>query len=216
MTSSTFSPLQNASKLMPVLFIGHGSPMNAITKGTFSENLSTLGEKIAKEYGKPKALLVISAHWITHKFCLRAQNGTIPMIYDMYGFPKELYEVRYDAQGEQNLAMEIKEKLGEKAYIDNSWGLDHGAWSVLLHLYPKAEIPIIMVSTPVGLDINEVFAIGKELFFLRTQGVCIVASGNVVHNLGDFSNTPKEYALRFDAFIKEAILHDCVDSNARI
>lgn len=117
MTSSTFSPLQNASKLMPVLFIGHGSPMNAITKGAFSENLSTLGEKIAKEYGKPKALLVISAHWITHKFCLRAQNGTIPMIYDMYGFPKELYEVRYDAQGEQNLAMEIKEKLGEKRIL---------------------------------------------------------------------------------------------------
>ncbi|WP_147288649.1 MULTISPECIES: dioxygenase [unclassified Helicobacter] len=214
MTSATFSPLQNTSKPMPVLFIGHGSPMNAITQGVFSENLNALGERITQEYGKPKALLVISAHWITREFAMRAQDGAIPMIYDMYGFPQELYEVRYNAQGAQNLAMEIKEKLGEKVHIDNSWGLDHGAWSVLLHLYPKAEIPIIMASAPVGLSINEAFAIGRALAFLRAQGVCIIASGNVVHNLGDFSNAPKDYALRFDAFIKEAILHDCADSNA--
>lgn len=206
--SSLDSASQSAQKPMPVLFIGHGSPMNAITKGTFSQNLNALGERITQEYGKPKALLVISAHWITHEFALRAQDGAIPMIYDMYGFPRELYEVRYEARGARELAMDIKRRLGAKAHIDDSWGLDHGAWSVLLHLYPKAEIPIVMASAPVGQSMDEVYAIGRALAFLRAQGVCIVASGNVVHNLRDFSDAPREYALRFDAFIKEAILWD--------
>lgn len=208
MKNMTASSLQNAPKLMPVLFIGHGSPINAITKGAFSENLNALGERITQEYGKPKALLVISAHWITREFALRAQGGAIPMIYDMYGFPRELYEVRYEAQGARELAMSIKRRLGAKACIDDSWGLDHGAWSVLLHLYPKAEIPIVMASAPVGQGMDEVYAIGRALAFLRAQGVCIVASGNVVHNLRDLSDAPKDYARRFDAFIKEAILGD--------
>ncbi|OBV29543.1 hypothetical protein BKN38_08025 [Helicobacter sp. CLO-3] len=205
---------QSAQKLMPVLFIGHGSPMNAITKGAFSENLNALGERITQEYGKPKALLVISAHWITREFALRAQDGAIPMIYDMYGFPRELYEVRYEARGARELAMSIKRRLGAKARIDDSWGLDHGAWSVLLHLYPKADVPVIMASAPVGQGMDEAYAIGRALAFLRAQGVCIVASGNVVHNLRDFSDAPRDYARRFDAFIKEAILGDCVESNA--
>lgn len=188
---------------MPAIFVGHGSPMNAIESNGYTK----LWAKIGTMY-QPKAILMISAHW--YKPATLVQDAPVPeQIYDMYGFPEALYRLRYPARGDTSLTEMVVEALGQSAVsIDNSWGIDHGAWSVLVHMYPKADIPVVQLSVNHRLNPEQQLELGKKLAHLRDQGYMIIASGNIVHNLGlvDFyARDPFEWAIRFDDHIEKAI-----------
>lgn len=178
---------------MPVLFLGHGSPMNAIEENEFVAGFRNIG----KEIPTPKAILCISAHWETKGTQITAMEKP-KTIHDFGGFPKKLYEVQYPAPGNPFLAKETKEKIKNKTIeLDYNWGLDHGAWSVIKHLYPNANIPVVQFSIDYLLTPKEHYELGKELSFLRKKGVLIIGSGNIVHNLGmvDWQNLNKvDYA----------------------
>ena len=190
---------------MPIVFIGHGTPMNAIENNEFTSNWT----KIAKEIPTPKAILAVSAHWFTNGS--KITDAVQPkMVYDMYGFPKELYEIVYSAPGAPELAHRIKNMISKKVEIDNSWGLDHGAWSVLVKMYPKADIPVFQLSIDKSSSPETHYNIGKELRELREEGVLILASGNVVHNLarvGFDMDGGYEWAYEFDEYIKKNIIN---------
>ena len=164
---------------MPVLFLGHGSPMNAIEENQFVKGF----RNISREIPKPNAILCISAHWFTNgTFVTAMQNPKT--IHDFYGFPKELFEVQYPAPGNPELAKETAELLlPEIVEEDHSWGLDHGAWSVIKHLYPNAEIPVIQLSIDYTKAPQYHFDLAKKLQKLREKGILIIGSGNIVHNL---------------------------------
>lgn len=189
---------------MPMLFVGHGSPMNAIEDNEFTRKWEEVGKKLKT----PKAILAISAHWYTDG--TRIQEEESPkMIYDMYGFPKEMYEIVYPAKGNPKLAREAMELIGSKVTVDHTWGLDHGIWSVLVKMYPNAEIPVVQLSVDGNADSAEHYKMGTQLSKLREEGVLILASGNVVHNLRevDWENSEgTAWALDFDSYIKEAVL----------
>lgn len=191
---------------MPALFVGHGSPMNAIEANSFSRTWSRLG----KEFKRPEAILVVSAHWYTHG--IRISDTTDPkMIYDMYGFPEALYKVQYPAKGSPGTARLVKDLVEDGIQIDNSWGIDHGAWSVLCHMYPDADIPVLQLSVDASADANSQYMTGKKLAPLRDLGVMILGSGNVVHNLAKL-RWDQEYgfpwALEFDQYISDKIRAD--------
>ncbi len=165
---------------MPVLFLGHGSPMNAIEENEFVAGF----RKIGKEIERPKAILCISAHWETKgTFVTAIKNPRT--IHDFGGFPEELFNVQYPAPGSPDLAAETKE-LVQKTNIglDDKWGLDHGAWSVIKHLYPNADVPVIQMSIDYTKPPLYHYELAKELNSLRRKGILIVGSGNLVHNLG--------------------------------
>ncbi len=189
---------------MPVLFVGHGSPMNAIEDNPFSEYWKSLADKIPR----PKAILTVSAHWFTRG--LRVCDAPLPpLIYDMYGFPDELYQVRYPVHGSHKYAHMTKDFIGEKIEIDNSWGIDHGTWSVLRRVYPGAEIPVFQISVNASASAQEHYEIGQKLRALRNEGVLIFGSGNIVHNLSRVNwNMSDGYAWAedFDGYIKKSIL----------
>ena len=169
----------NTTEKMPVLFLGHGSPMNAIEENQFVKGF----RNISREIPKPNAILCISAHWFTNgTFVTAMQNPKT--IHDFYGFPKELFEVQYPAPGNAELAKETAELLlPEIVEEDHSWGLDHGAWSVIKHLYPNAEIPVIQLSIDYTKPPQYHFDLAKKLQKLREKGILIIGSGNIVHNL---------------------------------
>ena len=169
----------NNTEKMPVLFLGHGSPMNAIEENQFVQGF----RNISREIPKPNAILCISAHWFTNgTFVTAMQNPKT--IHDFYGFPKELFEVQYPAPGNPELAKETAELLlPEIVEEDHSWGLDHGAWSVIKHLYPNAEIPVIQLSIDYTKPPQYHFDLAKKLQKLREKGILIIGSGNIVHNL---------------------------------
>lgn len=169
-----------SSKKMPVLFLGHGSPMNAIEENDFVRGF----RKIAAEIPRPNAILCISAHWETRGTFVTAMQNP-PTIHDFGGFPKELFEVQYPAPGSPDLAKETK-ALVKKTEIglDDKWGLDHGAWSVIKHLYPNADIPVIQMSLDYYQTPRYHYELAAELKSLREKGVLIIGSGNMVHNLG--------------------------------
>lgn len=169
-----------ATAKMPVLFIGHGSPMNAIEDNVFTANFRKLG----RELDKPKAILCISAHWETRGTLVTAMRQP-PTIHDFRGFPKELSEVQYPAPGSPELAETVKGMVhsGDVA-LDHKWGLDHGAWSVIKHLYPKADVPVIQLSLDYTKPPRAHIELARELALLRTKGVLVIGSGNIVHNLG--------------------------------
>ena len=173
------SELPNTTR-MPVLFIGHGSPMNALEENSFVSGIRQVG----KELQKPKAILCISAHWETKGTYVTAMESP-KTIHDFRGFPKELYDVQYPAAGSPDLAKETK-RIVRKTEIglDYSWGLDHGSWSVIKHLYPDADIPTIQLSIDYTKPAQYHFELAKELSSLREKGIFIVGSGNMVHNLG--------------------------------
>ena len=167
-------------KKMPVLFVGHGSPMNALEKeNPFNQNLSLITQKFAK----PKAILMISAHWYSSR--LQVTSGEYPeMIYDFYGFPDELSQVQYPAPGSPELAEQVRWLLQpENVELNPTRGFDHGVWAVLKFLYPDADIPVVQLSLNRLQPAQWHFNLAKKLAALREQGVLIIGSGNIVHNL---------------------------------
>lgn len=174
--SQTFA---NTEK-MPVLFLGHGSPMNAIEENEFVAGFRNIGKTVPK----PAAVLCISAHWETFGTKVTAMDHP-KTIHDFGGFPRALFEVQYPAPGNPELAGEIKHSI-EKAEVelDQNWGLDHGAWSVIKHLFPSADIPVIQLSLNRNQPAKYHYELARELAWLRNKGVLIIGSGNMVHNLG--------------------------------
>ncbi|MFT5700216.1 MAG: 4,5-DOPA dioxygenase extradiol [Desulforhopalus sp.] len=172
-------PLDITSR-MPVLFLGHGSPMNAIEENEFVQGF----RKVSSEIETPKAILCISAHWETRGTMVTAMEHP-KTIHDFGGFPRELYEVDYPAPGSPELAQETKELVtATNVHLDDKWGLDHGAWSVIKHMYPEADVPVVQLSLDSTKGAQEHYDLGKELITLREKGILIVGSGNMVHNLG--------------------------------
>ena len=194
------------SQRMPVLFIGHGSPMNAIEKNAFSDKLNVLG----KELPKPKAIVCISAHWLTAGTWVTHMNAP-RTIHDFYGFPQELFNVQYKAPGDPKLAETVKNKIQKPVvHLDENWGLDHGTWSVLKHMYPEADIPIIQLSIDMSEPPQYHFEMGQKLKELRDEGVLIVGSGNIVHNLRQIrwgqDTSAHPWATQFDEEVKKHLL----------
>lgn len=164
---------------MPVLFLGHGSPMNAIEENEFVQGF----RNISREIPKPAAILCVSAHWETKGTFVTAMQHP-PTIHDFGGFPQELFEVQYPAPGSPELAKQTKDLVKKTELgLDEKWGLDHGAWSVIKHLYPVADIPVIQLSLDYGQGPRYHYELAKELSTLREKGVLIIGSGNMVHNL---------------------------------
>jgi 4,5-DOPA dioxygenase extradiol len=189
---------------MPAVFAGHGSPMNAITDTRFSRAWKELGSSLPR----PRAVAVVSAHWFVPGTAVTA-NEAPKTIHDFGGFPKALFDVRYPAPGDPALAADIVALLAPTPVrLDSSWGFDHGAWSVLVHMYPKADIPVIEISVDSNALPAAHFDLGRRLAPLRDRGVLVVACGNIVHNLEhiDFQATePFDWAVRFDSFVKQAL-----------
>ncbi len=172
-------PLGKTSK-MPVLFLGHGSPMNAIEENEFVTGFRS----IVKEIPKPNAILCVSAHWETKGTFVTAMQNP-PTIHDFGGFPKELFAVQYPAPGSPDLAKQTKSLISKtEVGLDDKWGLDHGAWSVIKHLYPNADIPVIQMSIDYSQTPQYHYELAQQIKSLREKGVLIIGSGNIVHNLG--------------------------------
>ncbi len=173
------SDLKEQETLMPVLFIGHGSPMNGIEDNEFSRRW----KEMARSIPTPKAVLVISAHWLTKGTKVTAMDFP-RTIHDFGGFPKELFAVQYGAPGSPALAQETA-SLIKSAHVemDHDWGLDHGAWTVVRHMYPDEKIPVLQLSIDYSKDASYHYELAKELYELRKKGVLIMGSGNMVHNL---------------------------------
>jgi 4,5-DOPA dioxygenase extradiol len=211
------------SPRMPALFIGHGNPMNAILDTPFSRRLGELGNELPR----PKGILCVSAHWMTDGTWV-TQMRNPRTIHDFYGFPQELFDVEYPSPGSPELADRIRDEV-EKPEIradDNKWGIDHGTWSVLKHMYPAADIPVLQVSLDLSQPPQYHFGLGEQLKKLRGESVLIVGSGNIVHNLRRISFAddapPYDWAVEFDAWVKEkiaggdyrAIVNDAMQSAA--
>jgi 4,5-DOPA dioxygenase extradiol len=197
---------------MPVVFVGHGSPMNAVEDNRWSHGFAALRDEIPR----PAAILAISAHWYT-KGCYLTANTLPSTIHDFAGFPKTLYEIEYPAPGDPGLAQTIQALFGsEKITLSEEWGLDHGIWSVLIWMYPEADIPVVQLSMDRRLDVKQHYAIGRSLTRLRDQNILIMASGNIVHNLHDAigqmrvgTATTPDWARRFDEAVRVAVVeHD--------
>lgn len=174
------------SERMPVLFLGHGSPMNAIEENEFVQGFRLLSTTLPK----PNAILCISAHWLTNGTFVTAMEKPAT-IHDFGGFPDELYKQQYPAPGSPKLAAATKEVIKTTPVeLDMSWGLDHGAWTVIKHLYPKADVPVIQLSIDYSKPAAWHFELAKELSVLRDRGILIIGSGNIIHNLRlvDFKN----------------------------
>lgn len=193
------------SDKMPVLFVGHGNPMNAITDNIYRKGWEEMGTKLPP----PKAILCISAHWLTRGTAV-AITSKPETIHDFGGFPDELFQVQYPAPGAVDYAkMTVASVRSTRIHEDSEWGLDHGAWSVLKNMYPKADVPVFQMSIDYAKPARYHFSLAKELSFLRTKGVMIIASGNVVHNLrmmrfGE-NLKPYDWAIEFDALVKKSI-----------
>ncbi len=173
------SALPEENFKMPVLFIGHGSPMNGIQDTEFSRRWT----KMAGEIPTPKAVLVVSAHWFTRGTKITAMDAP-PTIHDFGGFPDELFAVQYPAPGHPQLANETAELIkSTQVELDHDWGLDHGAWTIIRHMYPDASIPVLQLSIDYTKDGHRHYEIASELQALRKKGVLIIGSGNMVHNL---------------------------------
>ncbi|WP_374666612.1 4,5-DOPA dioxygenase extradiol [Acinetobacter sp.] len=166
---------------LPVYFLGHGSPMNAISDTVFSRNWHKLGEQLQP---KPAAILCISAHWLTQGLSAVTSAGTLQTIHDFGGFPQALFDVEYDVQGSQALVSAVKHCVNMVSISeDNQRGIDHGAWSVLVHMYPQADVPVVQLSIDYSQPASFHYQLGRQLRALRRLGILIIASGNLVHNL---------------------------------
>jgi len=216
------NPLYNWSKdlketdgKMPVLFIGHGSPMNGIEDNVFSKTWSKLGAEIPM----PKAVLVVSAHWLTNGTHITAMESP-KTIHDFGGFPQALFEVQYPAPGSPELAVETSKLITSTSVgLDHDWGLDHGTWTVVRHMYPNADIPVLQLSIDYSKPPQYHYDLAKELASLRKKGVLIIGSGNMVHNLRmvawDKLNEPEygyDWAHEINQVFKDKIVKGDVQS----
>lgn len=200
--------LKDGSK-MPVLFIGHGSPMNGIEDNDFSRNWAQLG----KEIPLPKAVLVVSAHWLTTGTHITAMEHP-RTIHDFGGFPQELFDVQYPAAGNPELATEVAQLITTTdVHLNHDWGLDHGAWTVVRHMYPEANIPVLQLSIDYFKPPQYHYNLAKQLQILRKKGVLILGSGNMIHNLRmlDWKNidTPNfgfDWAIELNEVLKKNIV----------
>jgi 4,5-DOPA dioxygenase extradiol len=191
---------------MPLLFVGHGSPMNAVEDNEFSRAWIKAGKSLSL----PKAILCVSAHWETDGTQVTAMDKP-RTIHDFYGFPPELYAMTYPAPGSPMLAQQVRDLVGLAEIVpDLSWGLDHGTWSVLSRLFPKADVPVIQLSLDVHKNAQSQYDLGKKLQILREEGVLIVGSGNIVHNLRMvvFEDTAFDWAVEYDGKVRQWILDD--------
>ena len=192
---------------MPALFIGHGSPMNAIEDNPFTQSLRALGQRMER----PKAVLIVSAHWLTPGSTSVSVNPGPPTIHDFGGFPDELFQVQYPAPGAPVAAREVISGVKSIAvHEDHEMGLDHGAWSILRHIYPDADVPVFQLSIDWGRSTSWHYALAQELAALRDKGIMIVGSGNVVHNLGRINwqqpdGPAFDWAQQFDAFVQRNV-----------
>jgi 4,5-DOPA dioxygenase extradiol len=191
-------------KRMPVLFVGHGSPMNAIEKNAYSRAWEEMGEKLPR----PEAILCVSAHWESNGTSVTAMVSP-RTIHDFHGFPRELFAVKYDVPGSPSLAKRIAGLCRSTSVgFDESWGLDHGTWSVLSRMYPAADIPVVQLSLDRAKTPAAHYALGKELGPLRNEGILILGSGNIVHNLAimDWKGGAFDWAAQFDDRIAGMII----------
>ena len=195
------------SKRMPAIFFGHGNPMNALSKNVYSGGWSSIGKSIPR----PKAVLAVSAHWYIPD-CAVTANPMPPTIHDFGGFPPELYRVKYPAPGKPELARKVQDLLAPVSLkLDETWGLDHGTWAVLIHVFPNADIPIVQLSIDERQPPSFHYELGKRLSSLREEGVLVVGSGNVVHNLhayawGNREAQPFDWAVRFEKQARKLLL----------
>jgi len=190
---------------MPVLFIGHGSPMNAIFDNSFTRSLKEAAQSIPE----PKAIMVISAHWLTRGTFVTCVDQP-KQIYDFYGFPDELYTVVYQPSGGKEYADLVAKELKEDVVCSQEWGLDHASWAVLIHMYPEANIPVFEMSLNRRETERYHYDLGKKLSFLRENGILIIGSGNIVHNLSlmksEMDDQPYDWAEEFDFYIRDCLL----------
>lgn len=209
--------LKEDDQKLPVLFIGHGSPMNGIEDNEFSRTWTKFG----KEIQKPKAVLVISAHWLTNGTHITAMENP-KTIHDFGGFPQELFNVQYPAKGDPILAKTTSELItSTNVGLDHDWGLDHGTWTVVRHMYPNADIPVLQLSIDYNKPPQYHYDLAKQLASLRKKGVLIIGSGNMVHNLGmiawDKIQEPEygyDWAIEMNSIFKNKIANG--DYNALI
>jgi 4,5-DOPA dioxygenase extradiol len=191
---------------MPAVFFGHGSPMNAIERTRYSAAWRAIGESLPP----PRAILAISAHWYTRGTLITADEHP-KTVHDFFGFPKALFDLQYPAPGDPKLAERVREVLAPvPARPDRSWGLDHGTWSVLVHAYPKAEIPVLQLSIDATQPPQAHYDLGRKLAALRDEGVLLAGFGNVVHNLQTMRRTPDaapfDWATRFESAVRRALV----------
>ena len=195
------------STRLPALFLGHGSPMNALHDNAWTRAWASLGVRLPR----PRAVLAISAHWYVARTAVTAMAAP-RTIHDFGGFPRALFEVRYPAAGDPALAARVAELLAPlPVEVDQSWGLDHGTWSVLCHVFPKADVPVVQLSIDETRPPAFHYELGTRLRALRDEGVLIVGSGDVVHNLeayawGGRPAQPYDWALRFDSTVRERLM----------
>lgn len=201
------------SERMPVVFLGHGSPMNAIMDTKYSRSWQALGKSLPK----PQAILVVSAHWVSKGNTLVDISNAPATIHDFYGFPEELYNEKYSALGSPELATKVASMLEHQGgKVDDTWGLDHGSWSVLKYLFPDADVPVFQMSIDMSRDLKHQLEVGAVLKSLRDHGVLILGSGNIVHNLSRLSfserTKPEDFAVEFDALFSEKLLNRDFDT----
>lgn len=201
---------------MPTIFFGHGNPMNALLKNAYTDGWADIGKSIPR----PKVILCVSAHWYLPGTAVTAMPSP-RTIHDFGGFPRELYEVEYPAPGSPALARRVQEllttvtKAGEPGIaveLDQSWGLDHGTWSVLCHVFPNADIPVVQLSIDDTRTPEFHYQVGKRLQPLRDEGVLVIGSGNIIHNLhtyawGKHEVEPFDWAVRFEKLARELLLN---------
>jgi 4,5-DOPA dioxygenase extradiol len=195
------------SQILPAIFFGHGNPMNAVMQNAYTETWRRIGEILPR----PQAILAISAHWFVPETAVTISVSP-RTIHDFGGFPSELYQVQYRARGDPDLARRVQKQLAPLPIrLDDSWGLDHGTWSVLRHVYPLADVPVVQLSIDETQPASFHFEVGRKLAPLRAENILIVGSGNLVHNLHTYAwgrHTPEPYdwAVRFETSAKQMML----------
>ncbi len=198
---------EDVTNILPALFVGHGNPMNALLSNAYTGQWRRMGERLPR----PRAILSVSAHWFVPGTGVTISTSP-QTIHDFGGFPRELYRVQYPAPGDPDLARRVQTLLAPlPVNLDESWGLDHGTWSVLCHMYPNADVPIVQLSIDESQPAAFHFEIGRKLAELRSEGVLIVGSGNLVHNLhayawGRHMPDPYDWAVRFEAEARGLLL----------
>ena len=194
---------------MPAIFFGHGNPMNALLRNPYTEQWLAIGASLPR----PKAILCTSAHWYIQDAAVTISTSP-RTIHDFGGFPRELYQVQYPAPGDPDLAMRVQKLLAPlPVRLDEQWGLDHGTWAVLCHVYPHSDVPVVQLSIDDTQPASFHYEIGKRLAPLREEGILIVGSGNLVHNLhayawGRHAVEPYDWAVSFEGRVRELLLAD--------